>query len=52
MKLKKKINPSDCPIPDIPDTSFSMVNKYGTYEIQPTNGMQDEFPQIGQQTKI
>ena len=28
--------------------SFDMVNKYGTYEIQPTCGMQSDYPKIAQ----
>ena len=35
-------------IPDNPETPFEMVNKYGTYEIQPTNEIDNEFPTIAQ----
>lgn len=31
-----------------PITSFDLINKYGTYEIQPTSDMQAEFPIIAQ----
>ncbi len=32
----------------VPETSFDLVNKYGTYEIQPTSDMQNEWPEIAQ----
>ncbi len=35
-------------IPDSPETPFEMVNKYGTYEIQPTGETDNEFPTISQ----
>ncbi|MEE1002269.1 MAG: hypothetical protein U0L17_00795 [Acutalibacteraceae bacterium] len=31
-----------------PETAFDMVNKYGTYEIQPTADTDNEFPAIAQ----
>lgn len=31
-----------------PETSFDLINKYGTYEIQPTSDMQNKFPTIAQ----
>ena len=31
-----------------PETSFDMLNKYGTYEIQPTSDTDNEYPQIAQ----
>ena len=31
-----------------PTDSFEMVNKYGTYNIQPTNDSDNEFPEIAQ----
>ena len=31
-----------------PEDSFEMVNKYGTYEIQPTNSTENSFPKIAQ----
>ena len=33
---------------DQPETPFDLVNKYGTYEIQPTNDSGNEFPTISQ----
>ncbi len=35
-------------VPDNPETPFEMVNKYGTYEIQPSNDIDNEFPTIAQ----
>lgn len=35
-------------IPDNPETPFEMINKYGTYEIQPTAETADSFPTIAQ----
>ena len=35
-------------IPDSPETPSEMVNKYGTYEIQPTAETDNEFPIIAQ----
>ena len=35
-------------IPDNPETPWEMVNKYGTYEIQPTAETDNEFPTIAQ----
>ena len=31
-----------------PETAFELINKYGTYEIQPTNDSENEYPQISQ----
>lgn len=31
-----------------PNTSFELINKYGTYEIQPTADSDNEFPKIAQ----
>ena len=31
-----------------PENSFELVNKYGTYEIQPTNDSDNIFPTISQ----
>ncbi len=33
---------------EIPEDSFDMVNKYGTYNIQPTNDTDNTFPAISQ----
>jgi hypothetical protein len=35
-------------VESMPETSFQMVNKYGTYNIQPTNDSDNEFPEIAQ----
>ena len=35
-------------LPDSPETPFEMVNKYGTYEIQPTAETENSFPTIAQ----
>ena len=35
-------------IPDDPETPLEMVNKYGTYEIQPTAATPNEYPAIAQ----
>ena len=31
-----------------PENCFELINKYGTYEIQPTNDSDNEFPEIAQ----
>ncbi len=31
-----------------PDSAFDLVNKYGTYNIQPTNEQENPFPAIAQ----
>ena len=36
------------PIVDDPETPYEMVNKYGTYEIQPTAETDKDFPTIAQ----
>lgn len=35
-------------MPDSPETPYEMVNKYGTYEIQPTAETENSFPTIAQ----
>ncbi len=40
--------PSSEGVLDYPETSFEMVNKYGTYEIQPTCDTANYFPEIAQ----
>lgn len=50
-KNKNYINQSEestTYIPDNPETPSEMVNKYGTYGIQPTNDIDNEFPTIAQ----
>ncbi len=50
MKDQKKINiePSSTPVSGQPETAFELINKYGTYEIQPTNDSENRFPEIAQ----
>lgn len=31
-----------------PESTFDMINKYGTYNIQPTNEQENPFPAIAQ----
>ena len=47
-KRKKDINLelSATSIAGQPETTEEMVNKYGTYEIQPTNDSDNKFPTI------
>ncbi|MCQ2455232.1 MAG: hypothetical protein MJ090_03735 [Clostridia bacterium] len=50
MKKNKKIE-KEIRIQSIhgqPHDTFDMVNKYGTYEIQPTADSDNEFPHISQ----
>lgn len=35
-------------ISDQPETAFELINKYGTYEIQPTADTVNDYPQIAQ----
>lgn len=44
----KSLEESVAYIPDSPDTPYEMVNKYGTYEIQPTAETENAFPTIAQ----
>lgn len=39
---------SAVPILGQPETAYDMINKYGTYEIQPTSDSGNEFPTISQ----
>ena len=51
MKKEKEAiesTPSSTPIMDDPLTAMEMVNKYGTYEIQPTADNDNKFPKIAQ----
>jgi len=34
--------------PGQPDSKDDVINKYGTYEVQRTNGTENDFPQIAQ----
>lgn len=40
--------PSSTPIMGQPETAIDMVNKYGTYEIQPTADTSNLYPAIAQ----
>ena len=40
--------PSSDPVMGEPEDSFDMVNKYGTYNIQPTSQTENSFPHIAQ----
>ena len=43
-----EMTPSAVSVGDAPDDSFQLVNKYGTYEIQPTADTDNRFPAIAQ----
>ena len=45
---KDKSTPSSSDYSKYPDTSFDLINKYGTYEIQPTSDTDQPFPKIAQ----
>ncbi len=49
-KNKKEVikTPSVDPCADAPENSFTLVNKYGTYEIQPTADTDNQYPAIAQ----
>ena len=34
--------------PGQPDSKDDVINKYGTYEVQRTNGTENDYPQIAQ----
>ncbi len=34
--------------PGHPDSQDDVINKYGTFEVQATNGTENDFPQIAQ----
>ncbi len=46
--FKNKSTPSSNDYSKAPDSSFDLVNKYGTYEIQPTADTDNPFPHIAQ----
>lgn len=54
MKKRKDKKPDFQPTPSSnavvsqPETTTELINKYGTYEIQPTNDSDNEFPKIQQ----
>ena len=35
-------------VPGMPDSTGDVINKYGTYELQPTCGTENDYPQIAQ----
>ena len=41
-------NPTVNPYFGQPEDSFDLINKYGTYNIQPTNEQENAFPMIAQ----
>ena len=43
-----RLNETTEAIVDDPETPYEMVNKYGTYEIQPTAETEKAFPTIAQ----
>ncbi len=44
----KTLEPSSTGISGQPEDAFEMVNKYGTYNIQPTSDSGNDFPHIAQ----
>ncbi len=46
--MKDKKTPSSNDYSKHPDSSFDLINKYGTYEIQPTADTDNPFPHIAQ----
>lgn len=40
--------PSVEPCTEAPENTFTLVNKYGTYEIQPTADTDNQYPAIAQ----
>jgi hypothetical protein len=46
--LKDKSTPSSDDYGGSPDEVFDLINKYGTYEIQPTADTDNPFPHISQ----
>lgn len=52
MKNKKQSKiPRQIPVNNIvsqPETVYELINKYGTYEIQPTADSDNDFPKIAQ----
>ena len=50
-KSKGKVDlstPSANSVMGQPETAFELINKYGTYNIQPTNDSDNAFPKIAQ----
>lgn len=46
--MRDRKTPSSNDYSKHPDSSFDLVNKYGTYEIQPTADTDNPFPHIAQ----
>jgi len=46
--MKRKKQPSTRDISGQPETAEELINKYGTYNIQPTAASGNEFPTIAQ----
>ncbi len=46
--MRNKKTPSSNDYSKHPDSSFDLINKYGTYEIQPTADTDNPFPHIAQ----
>ena len=44
----KKRQPPAGRCPGMPDGPTDVINKYGTYNIQPTAGQEHQYPQIAQ----
>lgn len=47
-KQKMKTDISSTPVMGQPEDVFELINKYGTYEIQPTSDSGNAFPEIAQ----
>ncbi len=47
-KSIKSKTPSAVPIMSQPETVFELINKYGTYNIQPTCDSDNQYPEISQ----
>ncbi|MBR7071724.1 MAG: hypothetical protein IKI29_06160 [Clostridia bacterium] len=50
MKKKKQLDTAKVTdaVHSQPETAFELINKYGTYEIQPTAESDSEYPAIAQ----
>ena len=46
--MNKKPTPSATPLPGQPEDAFEQVNRFGTYNIQPTADTENLFPAIAQ----
>ena len=46
MNHKSDLTPSSTPVPDRPDDAAEQVNKFGTYNVQPTADTENLFPAI------